>query len=104
MITANQLRALNGQEWYSQQATRAVNQAIGRVIRHVQDYGMIVLLDERFKWGSNMKSISKWLRDHIFPAPDFSRFDIKMRAFFQQMSQMNFAPKVKQLEELTHYN
>ena len=30
-----QLRSLNGREWYNQQATRAVNQAIGRVIRHI---------------------------------------------------------------------
>ena len=27
-------RSLNGKTWYNQQATRAVNQAIGRVIRH----------------------------------------------------------------------
>lgn len=30
-----ELRQLNGKDWYNQQATRAVNQAIGRVIRHV---------------------------------------------------------------------
>jgi len=40
---------LSGQEWYSQQATRAVNQAMGRVIRHRHDYGAIILADERFK-------------------------------------------------------
>lgn len=28
-------RQLSGKDWYGQQATRAVNQAIGRVIRHV---------------------------------------------------------------------
>jgi len=28
-------RQLSGRDWYNQQATRAVNQAIGRVIRHV---------------------------------------------------------------------
>jgi regulator of telomere elongation helicase 1 len=32
-------RQLLGNAWYNQQASRAVNQAIGRVIRHVQDYG-----------------------------------------------------------------
>ena len=30
-----ELRQLRGRDWYAQQATRAVNQAIGRVIRHV---------------------------------------------------------------------
>ena len=48
-----QLRQLQGKDWYNQQATRAVNQAIGRVIRHVQDYGQIVLVDERFGWSMN---------------------------------------------------
>lgn len=38
---------LSGQEWYRQQASRAVNQAIGRVIRHREDYGAIFLCDHR---------------------------------------------------------
>ena len=48
---------LSGQEWYAQQATRAVNQAMGRVIRHRHDYGAIILADERFK--VKMRSICK---------------------------------------------
>jgi regulator of telomere elongation helicase 1 len=39
---------LTGSEWYKQQAGRAVNQAIGRVIRHRHDYGAIILADERY--------------------------------------------------------
>lgn len=43
-----QIVTLTGEEWYSQQAARAVNQAIGRVIRHRHDYGAIIFCDERF--------------------------------------------------------
>ena len=50
---------MSGQIWYSLQAQRAVNQAIGRVIRHISDYGAIILLDERFQNG-HIK-ISSWL-------------------------------------------
>lgn len=41
-------QSLSGQEWYRQQASRAVNQAVGRVIRHRKDYGAILLCDERY--------------------------------------------------------
>nr|KAG5700806.1 hypothetical protein BaRGS_035009 [Batillaria attramentaria] len=40
-------QSLTGQQWYRQQATRAVNQAIGRVIRHKDDFGAIMLCDTR---------------------------------------------------------
>lgn len=40
-------QGLTGEEWYSQQASRAVNQAVGRVIRHRHDYGAIIFCDER---------------------------------------------------------
>jgi Rad3-related DNA helicase len=39
---------LSGREWYKQSAIRAVNQAIGRIIRHKKDWGAVFLLDERF--------------------------------------------------------
>ena len=54
--------ALSGSEWYSQQAHRAVNQAIGRVIRHRADYGAILFLDSRFSEERNQQGVSKWIR------------------------------------------
>ena len=35
---------LSGDKWYSQQAFRALNQALGRCIRHAKDYGAILLI------------------------------------------------------------
>ena len=46
---ADVVARLTGQDWYAQQASRAVNQAMGRVIRHVHDYGAIIFADERFQ-------------------------------------------------------
>jgi len=56
---------LSGAEWYNQQALRACNQAIGRVIRHRNDYGAVILLDHRFADVRNRDGLSKWLRPHL---------------------------------------
>ena len=51
---------VTGQEWYNIEAIRAVNQAIGRVIRHKNDYGAIFLCDQRFV---NYKhGLSAWIK------------------------------------------
>jgi hypothetical protein len=43
----NRTDLLPGQEWYTQQAYRAIAQALGRCIRHSADYGAIFLMDIR---------------------------------------------------------
>ncbi len=66
--TASQkLLSLSGAEWYSQQAHRAVNQAIGRVIRHRFDYGAILFLDSRYREPRNQLGVSKWIRPCFEP-------------------------------------
>ena len=44
----SEFQSIRGQQWYELQTMRAVNQAIGRVIRHAKDFGTIYLLDERY--------------------------------------------------------
>jgi len=56
---------LSGNEWYSQAAHRAVNQAIGRVIRNRSDYGAVLLLDSRFDQPRNKEGLSRWVRPHV---------------------------------------
>ncbi|XP_057773006.1 regulator of telomere elongation helicase 1 homolog isoform X2 [Salvia miltiorrhiza] len=58
-------KGLTGEEWYSQQTLRAINQAIGRVIRHRHDYGAIILCDERFAHSNRQSQISSWIRPHL---------------------------------------
>uniref|UniRef100_A0A915DDK8 ATP-dependent helicase C-terminal domain-containing protein n=1 Tax=Ditylenchus dipsaci TaxID=166011 RepID=A0A915DDK8_9BILA len=55
---------LGGDEWYTTQAYRALNQALGRCLRHKEDWGALLLVDERFlnkadAKNSNTKKISK---------------------------------------------
>lgn len=74
---------LNGQSWYSLEASRAVNQAIGRVIRHKDDYGAILLLDERFNSSHIKQQMSRWLRDHIRVVNNFGEVVRDLSRFFK---------------------
>ncbi|KAG0439549.1 Fanconi anemia group J like protein [Dictyocoela muelleri] len=51
-----------GSNWYEVQAFRAVNQAIGRVVRHINDWGSIFFVDTRYKHLRNVNMISSWAR------------------------------------------
>ncbi|XP_037493665.1 Fanconi anemia group J protein homolog isoform X1 [Jatropha curcas] len=74
---------LSGNEWYCQQAFRALNQAIGRCIRHRFDYGAIVLLDERYKKEQNKIYISKWLRKSIRQYDSYGMSIEGLKSFFR---------------------
>lgn len=52
-----------GGKWYVESAIRAVNQAIGRAIRHKDDFAVVVLLDERYAGFKGM--LSKWTHKSI---------------------------------------
>lgn len=56
---------LSGDQWYQLEASRAVNQAIGRVIRHRHDYGAILLCDCRFGKAAQKSQLSQWIQRHI---------------------------------------
>lgn len=55
---------------YMQNAMRAVNQAVGRIIRHRNDYGAVLLADARFSGLHRM--LSSWIRPHIRPHGGFT--------------------------------
>eukprot|EP00871_Galdieria_phlegrea_P002921 jgi/Galph1/362/GphlegSOOS_G5110.1 len=68
------------QEWYRMQAIRAVNQAIGRVLRHKDDYGAVILCDERF---SGLSHLSRWIQPFIKPVNSFGEAQSHLLQFFK---------------------
>ncbi|XP_056648958.1 regulator of telomere elongation helicase 1 homolog [Diorhabda sublineata] len=74
---------LKGQDWYNLEATRAVNQAIGRVIRHKDDYGAILLLDSRFNNPVLKNHMSLWIRNSIKVSRNFGELMKDLRSFFK---------------------
>ena len=76
---------LTGGSWYQQQASRAVNQAIGRVIRHVNDYGAILLCDKRFAQTDQRMQLSSWVRGRMEVHERFGGVIGQVRGFFKRM-------------------
>lgn len=68
--------------WYNQQTYRAVNQAIGRVIRHKNDYGAIILCDERFTQASSISQLPGWMRNHVKKITDSNVAINELKSFF----------------------
>ncbi len=76
---------------YTQTALRAVNQAIGRVIRHRHDFGAVLLADERFAYGGVQSQLSVWLRPHV-QRPDSYGKALSRRVAYQPPSFAGFSP------------
>ncbi|KAM7126002.1 regulator of telomere elongation helicase 1 isoform 1-T1 [Molossus nigricans] len=74
---------LSGQDWYRQQASRAVNQAIGRVIRHRHDYGVIFLCDHRFARTEARAQLPSWVRPHVHVYDHFGPVIRDVAQFFR---------------------
>ena len=82
---------LTGEQWYSQTAMRAVNQALGRVIRHRNDFGAVILADERFGYGNVRGQLSVWLRPAVQSFDSFGKAAAKLAQFFRHHA-ANAAP------------
>ncbi|GMH15966.1 hypothetical protein Nepgr_017807 [Nepenthes gracilis] len=61
-----------GKEYYENLCMKAVNQSIGRAIRHINDYAAILLVDSRYQSDPSRRSSShpvnklpQWIRDHL---------------------------------------
>ncbi|XP_050457953.1 Fanconi anemia group J protein-like isoform X2 [Cataglyphis hispanica] len=53
---------LSGSDWYTVDAFRALNQALGRCIRHKNDWGAVLLVDERFRYKHKINYLPKWIK------------------------------------------
>jgi regulator of telomere elongation helicase 1 len=81
----HQLRGdIKGDIWYTSQMRRALGQAIGRVIRSRDDFGMVFLCDPRFTMFKF--AISKWIQRYYpnYATTDFKQIASDIKEFFAQ--------------------
>uniref|UniRef100_F1KUD6 Regulator of telomere elongation helicase 1 n=1 Tax=Ascaris suum TaxID=6253 RepID=F1KUD6_ASCSU len=78
----NSTNMMSGEEWYQVDALRAVNQAIGRVLRHKDDFGAVVLVDSRFS-AMGPKRFSSWMRNSLKTYKNVGEFEPLCAKFFK---------------------
>lgn len=73
-------------QWYTQQASQAINQAVGRIVRHANDYGAVVLIDSRYAETAQFQQLSHWVQSaapHGRLRPSYSQVIDRLRLFFE---------------------
>ena len=74
-----------GRQYYENLCMRAVNQSIGRAIRHKGDYASILLVDHRFGYSSVRSQLPGWIQARLEQYPDFSRTFGALIRFFRSV-------------------
>uniref|UniRef100_A0A7N6BZX1 DNA 5'-3' helicase n=1 Tax=Anabas testudineus TaxID=64144 RepID=A0A7N6BZX1_ANATE len=90
---------LSGHRWYEIQAYRALNQALGRCIRHKNDWGALILVDDRYRNNPNkyITGLSKWVRQLVQHHDTFSNAMQSLVAFSQEQQNVQVAPVDSQI-------
>ncbi|OQR72821.1 Fanconi anemia group J protein-like [Tropilaelaps mercedesae] len=83
-------QVMSGRDWYAAQALRALNQALGRCIRHSADWGAILILESRMSFNPRYKEmLSRWIRDRISNINNFDSLDSCLGEFIQERKTEN---------------
>lgn len=72
-----------GQVHYENLCMKAVNQSIGRAIRHKNDYAAILLLDHRYSRPDIREQLPGWIKEHVRVAEKFGPTVAMTRNFFK---------------------
>jgi Fanconi anemia group J protein len=75
---------MSGSGWYEIQAFRALNQALGRCIRHKNDWGAVILLDSRLAEGSRFQKLSKWIQVFLRQYRGFAEIEKDLKEWVLQ--------------------
>lgn len=91
----NKVRGISENDFYNNDSFKAVNQAIGRVIRHRKDYGAIILCDGRYSDRKNylsstcvlLHNIIEWIRPNVEVVDKFGSVISRLKLFFENAAQ-----------------
>jgi chromosome transmission fidelity protein 1 len=76
----------SGKEHYANLCMNAVNQCVGRVIRHRQDYAAVVLMDFRYVTEDSIRSkLSEWVKPSVVVTKGFGDAHLRLCQFYKLM-------------------
>jgi len=84
------LMSLDGETWYKLDAFRAINQALGRTIRHRRDFGSVTLIDSRWTEKGSVRAVQylpQWPR-RLHDITDNLRGEHLRRSFSQVLDML----------------
>ena len=84
-------------KWLDKVSMRAVNQAIGRVIRHSNDFGSIVLIEKRYSKYCYNSLLSKWVKDKLQHNLKPEEISVKIEKLCESNAELR--PKASQSDE-----
>lgn len=81
-IEAEKVGKAAAQDFYENATMRAVNQAIGRAIRHKDDYAAILLMDKRYGTEKIQKKLPGWIKESVQKTTTVPDIADGLRAFY----------------------
>lgn len=60
-----------GQQHYENLCMKAVNQSIGRAVRHKNDYSTVLLLDHRYSREKVQAALPRWMKPSLITCEKF---------------------------------
>lgn len=73
-----------GNEYYENLCMKAVNQCIGRAVRHINDYASVVLLDTRYGQERIKKKLPMWIEKGLTQIDSFGKGQVALVKFFKE--------------------
>lgn len=82
-------KSFSSNEYYENLCMKAVNQCIGRAIRHIGDYATVLLIDERYQQERIQNKLPEWIRKSLKAPPNFGGVQGSLAKFFRERKNRN---------------
>ena len=92
----------DGMEWYKEEAMNAVNQSLGRLIRHVKDYGIMICFGIEFSY--NIRYLSKWIKNNLTNKTSIIRLKENDKVYYSGLKEFLNNLKVKFPQNIININ